>query len=479
VTLRTYDDFLAAKAVTAAAVGIANPSDVSPTLFPFQRDTVKWALRQGRAAIFFGCGLGKTGMQLAWADAVARHTARPVLILAPLAVSHQTKREGDKFNVPVTVAKSQEDVRPGVNVTNYERLGKFTASEFGGVVLDESGILKSYMGATKQALVESFSRTPFRLCCTATPAPNDHMELGNHCEFLGVMSSHEMLARWFMPDQSSFGTYVIRGHAVESFWNWVASWARCAETPSDIGYADDGFILPELSIERRIVDVDVTHERGETLFRIPEMSATSVHKEKRRTSSARAQEIARLVAAEPGEQWLIWTDTNYEAEALAEAIPEVVEVSGDDSDEIKEARLLGFVDGSVRTLLTKSKIAGFGLNLQNCARMAFVGPSFSYEAFYQNVRRAWRFGQTRPVKVYITLATTEVHVWDVVSRKAEGHSRMKDAMRAAMFRAQQRESAKVQYVAEHMGSLPTWLRNLPSSKPIPFLPPSQRPPVSE
>lgn len=458
--VKDYTKFLATKTLAVLPTGLRETPELPSMLFRFQHDVTAWALEQGRASLFLECGMGKTGCQLAWADAVARHTGKPVLILAPLAVSYQTRAEGEKFGVDVVVAREREDIRPGVNVTNYERLSRFDASELGGVVLDESSILKSYMGATKRALLSTFADLPFRLCCTATPAPNDHLELGNHSEFLGALSSHEMIARWFLPDTSSFGTYELKGHAVVPFWDWVASWARAAGSPADLGFEQGGFDLPTLDIVQEVVDVDVTTDRADGhLFRIPDMSATGVHQEKRRTAAARAQRVADLVAAEPDEQWLIWTDTDYEAVELMARVADAVEVRGGDSDERKEDRLLGFAAGKYRVLVTKPKLAGFGMNWQNCARVAFVGPSFSYEQFYQAVRRVWRFGQTRSVRAHVVLAATEKHIWDVVSRKADGHDEMKVQMFAAMRRAQAKaEKRRADYRPRHDAQLPAWLK---------------------
>lgn len=456
----SYESFLSTKRSTVAPAGFAvRPEDLHPALFPFQRDSVAWALGLGRAALFLDTGLGKTLCQLTWADQVARKTEAPVIVFAPLAVAHQTRREGERFGIQVRVCRESADVGPGINIANYERLAKFDPSVFSGVVLDESGILKSFMGSTKRRLVESFASTPYRLCCSATPAPNDHLELGNHCEFLGVMQSFEMIARWFIND-FDMGVYRLKGHGAAAFWDWVASWARAAENPTDLGYPDDArYVLPELRTHHHVVDVDVTEGRTDgALFRVPDMSATAVHAEKRRTARRRAAKVAELVAAEPAEQWLIWTDTDYEAEELMAVLPaDAVEVAGSDSDAAKEDGLLGFADGKHRILVTKSRIAGLGMNWQNCARVAFVGPSFSYEAFYQSVRRVWRFGQTRPVDVHVVMATTESHIWDVVSRKAGDHSVMKREMRAAMLRAHAKQSPVLGYQPKHQGRLPQWL----------------------
>lgn len=454
-----YDAFLAAKAPQIKPVGLARLPTISTALFPFQRDVVSWALAQGRAAIYADCGLGKTPMQLEWARHVADAVGR-VLILAPLAVAQQTVREGAKFGINVTYARSGAEAPPsGVTITNYERLADFDASTFAGVVLDESGILKSYMGATKRRIVETFASHRFRLACSATPAPNDHLELGNQSDFLGVLTSHEMIARWFINDTSTFGTYRVKGHAVRDFWAWVASWARCFGKPSDLGeYSDDDYRLPELKIHQHVIDVDVIAGRGEALFRIPDLSATSIHKERRGTVAARAAKVAELVASEPGEPWVVWCETDYEADDLVAAIPGAVDVRGSQSLEAKERALLGFADGSIRVLITKPKIAGFGLNWQHCARVAFVGATYSFESFYQAIRRSYRFGQRRPVHAHVVMATTESAVWDVLTRKRDGHDEMKSAMFAAMRAAHSKsDDGAKDYQPRHDGCLPAWL----------------------
>jgi len=357
--MSTYEEFIAGKGALVSPVGLTGPFALSPALFPFQRDVVAWALSLGRAAIFAECGLGKTLMQLEWARIVAERAGGRVLILSPLAVAQQTIREGARFGIPVRYAASQADVGDGITITNYERLDRFDAASFAGVVLDESSILKSFMGRTKRTLVTMFASTPYRLACTATPAPNDHIELGNHSEFLGVLDSFEMLTRWFINDTSLFGNYRLKGHAEAPFWDWVCSWARCVTKPSDLGYSDDGYVLPELSMHRHVVDVDVRNGRGENLFRVPDLSATSVHREKRLTAPARAATIGALVALEYREPWLVWCDTDYEADALTAVISGATEVRGSDSLESKERALMGFVDGSVRVLVTKPGIAGW------------------------------------------------------------------------------------------------------------------------
>lgn len=460
-----YAQFVAAKHPRVPATGFAPTLPLNPHLFPFQRDVVRWALERGRAALFLERGLGKTLQQLEWARHCADRTGRPALILAPLAVARQTQREGAKFGVEVAVCQDQDDVRPGVNVTNYERLGAFDAAAFGAVVLDESAILKAYMGKTKRALVETFSATPYRLCCTATPAPNDHIELGNHSEFLGLMPSPEMLSRWFINDTAETGVYRLKGHAAADFWRWVASWAVSLRRPSDLGahYADEGYVLPPLRVHHVAVDVDVVDGRAEgALFRDPSLSATNLHAEMRRTAPARAAAVAAVLAREPGEAWIVWCNTDYEADALTAAIPDAVEVRGSESVAAKERKLAAFADGGVRVLVTKPTVAGAGLNWQHCARVAFVGLSYSFEQFYQALGRTHRFGQTRAVDAYVVGARTEAAVAATVERKAREHERMLDAMVAASRAAQLAARAGLGLTADEGRTamrIPAWLRS--------------------
>lgn len=427
-----YQDFLDAKAVVDAPAGF-EPADIPSHLFPYQRDIVDWAIRKGRACIFADCGLGKTPIQLEWARQVADHARLPVLILAPLAVVRQTQREGVKFGVQVTVCRSQDHVRPGVNITNYEMLDAFSAQEFGGVVLDESSILKTYTGKTKREIIASFESTPFKLACTATPAPNDHKELGNHAEFCGVMQSNEMLSRWFSNNTMKAGDYTLKAWARDDFWQWVTSWAVCVSKPSDIGGDDDGFILPPLVLHDEMVRVDHTraHASGE-LFVSGQLNATQIWREKRETVNERVARALEIVEANPVEPIVIWCETNQEADLLRAAIPDCVEVRGSDSPEVKAARLTAFTDGDHRVIITKPSIAGFGLNWQHCARTIFVGVTYSFESYYQAVRRCWRFGQARPVQAHIIYAETEGQVIRTIDRKREDHHTMQIEMSAAM-----------------------------------------------
>lgn len=428
-----------------------------------QRVATGFALEQGCAALFLDTGLGKSLCSFAWSDNVARHTGKPVLMLAPLGVVSQHKAEAERFGFSATICRDASDVQPGINLANYERLHLFDATTFGGVVLDESSIIKNFSGIVTRRLMEFGSHIPFRLACTATPAPNDHMELGQHAQFLGVMSSSEMLSRWFIADQSEMGRYRLKRHAVRNFWQWVASWARCAEKPSDLGGDDTGYTLPPLNLQRHIVRTDIALNAGADddgqgmLFRIPSNSATSVHREKRMTANDRAAQIADLVNAEPAEPWLIWCETDYDADAIRERLTCATEVHGRMTPEQKESGLSAFSTGAERVLITKPSIAGWGLNWQHCARVAFVGLSFSYEAFYQAVRRCWRYGQIRPVDVHVACAETEEAIWQTIVRKRDDHDGMKIAMRNAMADAVEVRTIKHDYQPQAKATLPSWL----------------------
>ncbi len=454
-----YQSLLARKSAEAPARGLANIPDLHPGMFAYQRDVTAFLLGVGRGAAFLDTGLGKSFVSLEWARVVSEHTGKPVLMLAPLAVAPQHVREAKKFGFDhARIVRSQDEVGPGVNVTNYAKIDHFDPAAFDGVVLDESSIIKNFTGQTTRKMIEIWSQTAFRLACTATPAPNDHMELGQHSQFLGVMNSNEMLARWFIADQNNMGRYRLKGHAVKPFWNWVASWARCLSKPSDLGYSDKGFDLPPLNVHRHEVRSDLSIDAGEMLFRIPDTSATAIHKEKRLTADARAGVIAEHVNSERGEAWVVWCDTDYEADALTARIPDAVEVRGSMPDHVKEDRLVAFGEGNVRVIVSKPSIAGFGLNWQHCARMAFAGLSFSYESYYQAVRRCYRFGQKRPVDVHIALADTERAIWDVVNRKSGDHEQMKTEMNAAMKRAHEGRQVKVDYQPAVAATIPSWLR---------------------
>lgn len=422
--MTTYAEFLAAKAISDPPTGIASVPELATHLFPFQRDIVRWALRRGRAAIWADCGLGKGPMQLEWCRQVATHTQGDVLLVAPLAVSQQFVREAEKFGVAIQYAKSQAGVRSGITVTNYERFESFDPSHFSGVALDESGILKSFDGATSSALIAAFQQTPFRLASTATPAPNDFMELGTHAEFIGAMTRAEMLAMFFVHDGGETQKWRIRGHGGGDFWKWLASWAVMIRRPSDLGYSDDGFALPPLRVHQRTVAAQAGD--GE-LFAIEAQTLQERLAARRSTVNERADECASIVNATPG-QWIVWCNLNAEAEALAARIPDAVEVRGSDDPDLKERRLFEFAEGKFRVLVSKSRIAGYGMNFQNCHQMAFVGLSDSFESYYQAVRRSWRFGQVKPVDVHVIAAESEGAVVANIKRKEADALRMAEEM---------------------------------------------------
>lgn len=423
----TYEAFLRAKRIHATPQGF-DPTEPNPNLFPFQRDIVTWACRKGRAAIWLDCGMGKTAVQLEWARQVHDRTGRDVLILAPLAVARQTHREAEKFAIaaPVTVCRTQDDVRPGINITNYEMLPHFDADHFAGVVLDESSILKAQDGKTRTALIEAFRRTPYRLACTATPAPNDHMELGNHAEFLDVMTGPEMLAMFFVHDGGDTQSWRLKKHAERAFWEWVASWAVLMRRPSDLGYDDGAFRLPPLNVSTCVVDAEDA-DPGDALFAV---AATSLMEQRQARKATIAQRVAAVAARvnASSEQFLVWVDLNDESKAVADAIPDAVEVTGSDSAEHKESAMLGFADGTIRVLVSKAAICGWGMNFQNCHNVEFVGLSHSWEGRYQAIRRCWRFGQQHPVNVTTTISNLETAVMDNIRRKDADAERLADGM---------------------------------------------------
>jgi len=421
-----YKEFVASKRINSDWHGF-EPSNINESLFDFQKDIVTWACKKGRAAIFADTGLGKTIMQCAWAQQVAAHSYGKVLIVAPLCVAHQTVAEALKFGIHIQYCRDQLECKSNIIITNYEMLSKFDVSTFHGVVLDESSILKSYMGKTKQAIITACEAVPYRLACTATPSPNDYLELGNHSAFLGVMPSNEMVMRFFQNDTMEAGAYVLRPHAADKFWEWCATWSICVSSPSDLGYNGEKYILPPLNqVFVEVSTEDLPANEGE-LFRSVTINATSIHKEGRMTSGKRAQEVANLVN-NSDEPWLVWCNTNYEADSLKSLIPDAVDLRGSDTIDKKEKSLDGFIDGSIRVLITKPSIAGMGLNLQHCRNMAFIGLSYSYEDYYQAIRRCYRFGQKRDVNCYVMAADSERSVLAIIKEKEEKHNSMKKEM---------------------------------------------------
>lgn len=421
-----YKEFLETKRVSTTESGFnVNADSLNPYLFPFQKDIVQWACRRGRAAVFADCGLGKTLMQLDWARQVFMQAYGDVLILAPLAVAAQTALEGEKFGVPVTVCKSQSDVKPGINITNYDRLHLFNADNFSGIVLDESSILKSYNGTTRKEITDFARKITYRLACTATPAPNDLMELTNHAEFLEIMQGKEIVALFFTQDGNTTHKFRLKGHAKQDFWKWLSSWCVAVRKPSDIGYDDGEFILPELKMHSITVDVDP--EQIETLFAIEAVTLQERRMARRISLDDRVRITADL-ANNSDEQWIIWCDLNVESEALAKYIPDSVEVQGKDTSEHKERSIIDFQSGKIRVLVSKPSIFGFGMNLQNCKNIAFVGLSDSYEKFYQAVRRCWRFGQKSTVDCYMITSIQEGAIVKNIQRKEIQANDMMDSL---------------------------------------------------
>ena len=452
-----YAAFLASKAPRVEPSGIT-PKTMNAAMFDYQASVTEFCLRQGRAGLFLDTGLGKSLVELEFSAHAAEATNGKTLLLTPLAVARQFEREASKFGYDARVIRDQSDARPGINICNYDRLDKIDADYFGAVVLDESSILKSFHGKTARGLMQTFAHHRFRLAATATPAPNDHMELGQHADFLGVMSSLEMLSRWFINDTSTASqSWRLKGHAEEGFWDWMASWSRCAGSPADLGFDGSRHVLPPMNVHRHQTYGDVRPTAG-TLFGV-DTSATGIHDVKRQTANARADAVAELVSNEPGEAWVIWCDTDYESEALAKRITHAVEVRGSMSVDMKEDRLAAFASGEAKAIITKPSVAGYGLNWQHAARMAFVGRSFSYEAWYQAVRRCWRFGQLRPVDVHLIVAEGEDQIGRVIDRKAEDHASMKLAMAKSMARAMSVSETKVPYNPTHTGRMPAWLKS--------------------
>lgn len=411
----SYADFLAKKKRVWTGIG-HEPESLPPQLYDWQAAITRWALRKGRAAIFADCGLGKTFMQVAWANALPGR----VLLLAPLCVAEQTVAEAAKLGIEIHYAHHATEGRGHrLVITNYERLEHFDPSEFCGVVLDESSILKAFDGKTRTRLIETFKDTTYRLCCTATPSPNDISELANHAEFLGLMTRPEFLATWFVRVGSGHRTVTHHGwrmkrHAVTPFYRWLSSWAVALRHPADLGYESCGFDLPPLNIRDRIIDAGPVDG---VLF--PELSVYGLQGRlaaRRGSLEDRVAVIRDLVATNPG-PWILWCGLNTEADALAAAIPDAINVQGNDTHAEKAGAVNAFVDGRVRVLISKVRILGYGLNFQHCSQMAFVGLGDSYEQYYQAIRRCWRYRQQRPVDVYVVVSEAETVVVENVRRK--------------------------------------------------------------
>lgn len=425
-----YSEMLAHKRRNIAMFSVpADCARIPDRAFDYQRRIVSWALRLGRAAIFADCGLGKTLMQVCWADAVARHTGRPVLILAPLAVTSQTVADGRRFGFDIEYSRNGSGAS-SVIVCNYERMDD-CLGPYGGIVIDESSILKSFDGSTRTAIIERAREFDFRLACTATPAPNDYQEIGNHAEFLGICTRQEMLSEYFIHDTSgTTDAWRLKGHARKAFWEWAARWAVAIRKPSDVGGEDSAHVLPELVTHSHIVQPQGAAPDG-ALFRSDALTLSDMRSEQRTNAPARVAHVASIVASDPVEQWIVWVHTNAESEACVAAIPGAVELTGSQTPEQKADAVVRFARGEIRVIVTKPSIAGFGINWQQCSRMVWASLSYSYEQFYQAVRRCWRFGQRNTVHVHCVYATTEAPAWRAIQSKQTAGDEMMNAMAEA------------------------------------------------
>lgn len=425
--LEEYEKFLETKQKSIILSGFdVDESSLNKSMFDFQKFIVKRALKAGKYAIFADCGLGKTLMQLEWANKVNQQTNKPVLILAPLAVSGQTIKEGKKFHIDVS---RYDGSNAPIQITNYEQLENIDCSIFSGIVLDESSILKNFEGATKKLILDLFAKTPYKLACTATPSPNDPMELGNHSEFLDVMSRNEMLAMYFVHDGGETSKWRLKGHSTKLFYQFIGKWAIMLSKPSDIGFKMPGYNLPTLNfIEKQIT----TSKRDNgSLFNDAIISATNFNAELRLTKKERMNEVVRIINSRPGENFIVWIKQNEEGEMLKRLLPDAIEVRGSDSNEWKERHLLGFANNDFRILVSKTKIASFGMNYQNCRNQIFASLDFSFEALYQAIRRSYRFGQNNEVNIYLITTDTMSNVKQSIDKKQKQFEIMQAEMSKA------------------------------------------------
>jgi hypothetical protein len=433
-----YEDFLGNKAQLEGNHGFS-PVWMPEFLFDFQADLVTWATQKGRCAIFADCGLGKTAMELVWSENVVRKTGGRVLLLTPLAVTHQIAQEAEKFGVRAGISRDGVAL-PGITITNYEKLHLFNADDFAGVACDESSILKSFDGTTKQRITEFMRKRPYRLLATATAAPNDFIELGTSSEALGYLGYMDMLNKFFKNDLNNSASgrmrgevikWRLKGHAELPFWRWVCSWARAVRKPSDLGYDDSRFVLPPLLEREHLVEANQLAEGF--LFALPAHGLKEQREERRRTMQERCEKVAELVN-KTGQPALVWCHLNDESDLLEDLIPDAKQVTGSQSDEDKESRLMAFASKDIRVLITKPSIGAWGLNYQHCNHITFF-PSHSFEQYYQGVRRCWRFGQKRDVTVDIVTTEGERGVLANLQRKAEQADRMFSNLVAEMNQA--------------------------------------------
>ena len=454
-----YEQFIQNKSIAALNIGFKADENTYPKMIKdHQRVGVTWALKRGRAALFFDTGLGKTLSQLTWGDQVARKTGKPVLLLAPLAVSKQTLREAEKFGIWARIVTDQSQVGDGINITNYEKIHHFDCSKFGGVILDESSILKGINGKTRMLITDCFANTPYKLSCTATPSPNDFMELGTQSEFLGIMSQVEMLAMFFIHDGGETSKWRLKGHGKKRFFEWLATWGMFLSSPAQLGFDSTGYDLPELVYHNHIVDTTPTDD----LFATPAMGLLERNKARKDSVVARCEAAAAIVNAMT-EPCMVWCNRNDESDLLESMIHGAVSVSGSDTDEHKTDSMINFADNKLKCLISKPKICGFGLNFQGSNTCVFVGLSDSWESLYQAIRRQWRFGQTRQVHAHIISADTESGVIENIRRKDNQHKDLKSEMdlimesylKAEIFGA---KVEKTDYTANHRITIPSWMK---------------------
>ena len=444
-----YQSFLDKKKITPIISGHdVEETALNSNLFDFQRVIVKWALKRGRAAIFADTGLGKTIMQTSWADEVVKYTGENVIIFAPLCVATQTVSEGKKFGISINYCRQQEDVKQGINITNYEMMDNFDMELFAGVVLDESSIIKNRDGKTRNAIIEACKNIRYKLSCTATPSPNDFMELGNQAEFLGIMTMTEMLAMYFINDAGDTGTWILKGHGKRKFWEWMATWSCVIRSPTDLGFDGDKYILPKLNMFEHVVESKAT----DGLFADIALGLLERNKARKESIDDRVEKCASIIN-ESTDQWVIWCHRNEEAEKLCKLIPGSVDVSGSDSIEHKETTIVAFIAGDVRVMISKPKILGAGMNFQHCHNTAFVGLSDSWEQYYQAIRRFYRFGQTHEVNCHVISAESEGAVVENIKRKEEQNATMGAEMVKYMSDAMKKEifglsNEKTEYVRQ-------------------------------
>ena len=460
--MNDYEKFLETKQVIDQKSGFNIESKkLNPMLFDWQKAIVQWAIARGRAALFEDCGLGKTPQQLEWANQIHKIKKEPILILAPLAVSEQTKQEGIKFGIHVNLCSSDRDIKNGINITNYEKLHKFKPEKFIGIVLDESSILKNFTGSIRNEIINSFKKTKYRLACTATPAPNDYMELGNHAEYLGIMTRTEMLSTFFINDTSDTGTWRLKGHVKSNiFWKWMSSWAVMINRPSDIGFDDDGFILPKIHYHEHIIKSGAVPENG--LLLAIASTLDERRKVRRETTELRCREAADLIN-QTDDIWVCWVNLNNEGETTTKFVNGAIEVAGRHSDEIKSGRMIKFANGKLKRIVTKPKIAGLGMNWQVCNKAAFIGLSDSWEQFYQAVRRIWRFGQEEEVDIHIWIEEREGAVLKNIQRKDKQARLMTENMIRYMKDLTKKELEQtgrtfVDYFPNEEMRLPLWIK---------------------